>query len=467
MTWRDAWSMAARELRRRPLRAVLTLVAVALAAALLSSLLAIAGTARTRVLSQVTSGGPLASIMVAPAAPDPTQTGLDNPRPGAPLDLTPTSLARIRALPHVRLLIPVLSAQVQVVPPADPPPGSRLCLAHSPSLTCGASRGTDTTSGSPGNGPPTVPEYGSQIVGVNLSNLGNLPVTLSAGRLPSYGSSTEVDVAAGYLSHLGLDAAKAHEVIGTTVEVAAFRLLPSEVAGQRFAAGLRWSRLKIVGVVDQQASPGDLLVWPPLVQADSAWTAAGRQAGDSDAPTSPYAGALVVADQFGQIPAVRTAIAQVGYSTSAQQGIVLSVERYLHVIYLVLTGIGVVALVIAGLGIANALFAAVRERRREIGVLKAIGARDGDVARAFLVEAATLGFLGGVLGTAVGAGIAALIGAVANAYLSSHGLQGFALSVPFLVFVEVVAGSTLLSLVAGVLPAWAAARLPAREAMEA
>ena len=77
-------------------------------------------------------------------------------------------------------------------------------------------------------------------------------------------------------------------------------------------------------------------------------------------------------------------------------------QRYLHVVEIVLAGIGLIGLVIAALGITNAMLAAVRERRREIGVLKAIGARDRDVRRIFLLEAATLGFIGGAIGTTAG-----------------------------------------------------------------
>lgn len=99
MKWRDAVSLAVRELRRRPGRAALTLMAVTLATALLSALLAVAGTAQTRVLSQIADGGPLASISVSPAAPNPTQAGLDNPQSGPPRDLTLQALARMRALP--------------------------------------------------------------------------------------------------------------------------------------------------------------------------------------------------------------------------------------------------------------------------------------------------------------------------------------------------------------------------------
>ena len=120
MTWRDAIGLAGRELRRRPGRAALTLMAITLATALLSALLAVAGTAQTRVLSQIANGGPLASISVAPAAPDPTQAGLDNPRSGSPRDLTTEALARIRSLPHVRSVVPVVATDVELVPPLVP-----------------------------------------------------------------------------------------------------------------------------------------------------------------------------------------------------------------------------------------------------------------------------------------------------------------------------------------------------------
>src|SRR5205807_9190316 len=107
------------------------------------------------------------------------------------------------------------------------------------------------------------------------------------------------------------------------------------------------------------------------------------------------------------------------------------VERYLHVVELVLGGIGLIALSIAALGISNAMLAAIRERRREIGVLKAVGATDRDVRRVFLVEAGTLGLLGGIIGSTVGLITAEVLASVVNRYLSDQGLKTVDLGFPF------------------------------------
>lgn len=430
--------MAGRELLRRPGRAFLTVVAVALATALLTALVAIASTGRTRVLDQITHGGALAGISVAAAAPNQSEEGLDNPTPGRSKILTASAIQAMRHLQHVTAVVPIVQAGVIVVPPAKPLAGSRL-----------------------GGGPP-VPSYGDNIVGVNLSRSSSLPISLVAGKYPAVGSTTEVDVTTGYLTHLGLRAAAVHEVIGTNVEIGAFKVLSPD-----FRIGLRWSTLQIVGVVDQQAGSGDFLAYPGLVTADVEWTAEGRINGDSDAPRSPYVGVLVEADQLSHVEGVRSGIAAIGYSSSAPEDVIVSVEKYLHVIELILTAIGVIALAIAALGIANALLAAVRERRREIGVMKAIGARDRDVMRAFLVEAGCLGLLGGIVGTAIGIVIFVGIGDFANSYLTSQGLRGVPITLATDIPVGAIVGAAVVSVVAGAFPARRASRLSAREAVEA
>ncbi len=435
MTWLDAFSLAAKSLGRRAGRAVLTVLAVGLGATLLVALLTIAGTARTRVLSELSKGGPLAGVKVAAAEPDPTQIDEDNAKPGAPKDLDERALDQIRALPGVGSVVPVVTARIVVVPTSLPP---TVTLSN-----------TDVPGG-----------FAETVVGANLGRISALPISILAGRLPTAGASTEVAVTPGWLQQLGLGRKEAASVVGQTMVLAAPRGRGRGLQG-------RWTKATVVGVVAQEAASGQLVMDQGAVTEARAWSQAGGPVGRFSQPSSPYAGLFVVARRLDQVTQVRQEITQVGYSTQAPENLIASVQRYLRVVEIVLTGIGAIALVIASLGIANAMLAAVRERRREIGVLKAIGASDGDVLRLFLVEAAVLGLVGGALGTLTGWAIASGVGSVVNTYLTDQGLAGVRLSLPGWVALGGVLGSMVLALLAGTAPAVRAARLPAREAVGA
>lgn len=444
MSWRDVIVLAGRSIRRRAGRAVLTVVGIALAAALLSALLTIAGTARTRVLDQLANGGPLAAIQVAAAAPDPTQVDTDDAKPGPPRDLDEAAVQEIAALDAVRTVVPIRVARVVVVPP-DP-----LTLADGRTVAFTGSAQRDQIPGA----------RFESIVGVDLDRIGDIPVTLLAGRLPVAGSPVEVAVTPTWLARFGLGRTDADAMVGTELVVGAPRSF-----GRTIRA--RWTRLQVVGVVAQEAGSGALFGDDAIVSAARAWTEAGVDDDRIDIPTSPYSGAVVVAAGLDNVPRVRRDIQDIGYSTRAPENLIATVQRYLHVVEIVLSGIGVIALVIAALGVSNAMLAAVRERRREIGVLKAIGARDRDVLRVFLAEAAFLGLVGGLLGTILGLGVAGVVGAVVNGYLRSQGLVGVRPVLPLALAASTVIGAGVLSLVAGGLPAWRAAHLPAREAVDA
>jgi hypothetical protein len=443
MKWSDALTLAAREIRRRPARSMLTVAAVVLAAALLVALLAVVTTARTRVLTQISKGGALAAITVQPAYPDFAQATLDDPTPGPFRSITPQAVGQLRRMAMVSAVDTVQAAPVVVLPPSQVPAGSTLCA------------GSGTSNGQ-GCGPSVVSAYQSKILGADLTDLSTLPITLLAGAPPLAGAA-EVDVGEGYLQYLGLPQSRAGELLGTDIEIGSERLIGPFAATSSVEA-MRWVTEEIVGVVDQQVGSGDIVAWPSVANAQWGWESGGTG-------SAPYEAVVVVADQLSDVPAVRSEIAAVGYNSSAPEGLIVSISRYIHVVAIVLSGIGLVALVIAALGIANALFASVRERRHEIGVLKAIGARDSDVLRIFLAEAAAIGLVGGLLGTSAGIGIALAIGAQASSYLAAEGLAPVTLSIPWILPLAGAAGSAAVALVAGLPAAMRAAHLPAREAV--
>jgi putative ABC transport system permease protein len=87
----------------------------------------------------------------------------------------------------------------------------------------------------------------------------------------------------------------------------------------------------------------------------------------------------------------------------------------LLVIQVVLVGIAAISLLVGAIGILNSMYTAVLERTKEIGILKALGAQNHVILSMFLLEAGILAAIGGVIGVLIGAGIALLVGFVAQA----------------------------------------------------
>jgi len=114
-----------------------------------------------------------------------------------------------------------------------------------------------------------------------------------------------------------------------------------------------------------------------------------------------------------------------------------------------------VALLVGGLGIANVMVIAVLERRGEIGLRRALGARRGDVAAQFVVEAALLAAAGGTAGALLG-GFATAVYAMARHWQTV---------VPVPVLLAAVAAAVAVGVLAGLYPALRAARLSPAEAL--
>jgi len=137
------------------------------------------------------------------------------------------------------------------------------------------------------------------------------------------------------------------------------------------------------------------------------------------------------------------------FSVFDQAQLLTTVNSITGLLTALLAGIASISLIVGGIGIMNIMLVSVRERTREIGIRKAIGAKSRDILFQFLIEALVLSLLGGIIGILVGLVATAVIGAIAG--------WGFAFS-PVTLVVAVLF-SLAVGVIFGVWPARQAARL--------
>ncbi len=168
----------------------------------------------------------------------------------------------------------------------------------------------------------------------------------------------------------------------------------------------------------------------------------------------------------GDVSRVEEEIKKQGFFAFSMLDASKNISRFFALLDSFLGIFGSLALAVASLGIVNTLVMAILERRREIGIMKALGASDGDVKRLFFVEAGCLGIVGGALGVLLGWLIGKAINFGTNIYLSRHDIPNETFwSVPWWLVAGALGFSIVVSLVSGLYPASRAARLDPVQAL--
>jgi putative ABC transport system permease protein len=184
----------------------------------------------------------------------------------------------------------------------------------------------------------------------------------------------------------------------------------------------------------------------------------------SNVPT--YSTVSVRVKDPGKIQTVEGAIKKLGFNTFSILDATRSLRRFFTVLDLFLGIFGSLALAVASIGIVNTLVMAILERRREIGILKAIGASDIDVKKLFFAEAGVMGAFGGALGVALGWAIGRVINLGTNIYLRRQDMAPEQIwFVPWWLVGGAIAFAIVVSLLSGLYPAARAARLDPVQAL--
>ncbi len=148
------------------------------------------------------------------------------------------------------------------------------------------------------------------------------------------------------------------------------------------------------------------------------------------------------------------------FMVMSQEAFTEAATQITGVLTVFLGGIAAISLLVGGIGIMNIMLVAVIERTKEIGLRKAVGARDRDIMLQFLVEAFIIGLFGGLLGVLLGWGISSLVSRVAT-----WGNTALEAKITFDAVLLSVLFSISVGLVFGLYPARHAARLEPVEAL--
>jgi putative ABC transport system permease protein len=254
-----------------------------------------------------------------------------------------------------------------------------------------------------------------------------------------------------------------NQAVGPDEEAMGFSIVPSE------------KKFLVVGVTPTSESGGQVGfnnsgIYLPLAVAEKMQVV---QQGDlrnmsRSGPTQGmvYAALNIRASSPAAVVQIESSIAHMGFATFSLIDVTRNLRTFFAIFDMFLGIFGSLALAVASLGIVNTLVMAILERRREIGVLKALGAADRDVQQLFFAEAGVMGLVGGLFGVLLGWAIGRAIQFATMIYLKRQGMNSPNIwSVPWWLVLGAIAFSLVVSLASGIYPASRAAKLDPVEAL--
>ncbi|MEG1366753.1 MAG: FtsX-like permease family protein, partial [Oscillospiraceae bacterium] len=234
--------------------------------------------------------------------------------------------------------------------------------------------------------------------------------------------------------------------------------------------------MDVVGVMKEDykkgyvTSAGILMDLTVLKRIESEYM---KMNGIKESSNSPrgYDSVIIKVDDMKNVKEVEDKIKALGFGTDSATGQRENMQKQSQAIQMVLGGLGAVSLFVAALSIANTMTMAIYERTREIGVMKVLGCGLGKIRTMFLLEAAMIGFLGGVFGVVLSYTLSLGLNYFAPLLMQS-GLGNFLpmfgtkISVipPWLALVGITF-STIIGILSGIMPANRAVKISALEAI--
>jgi len=178
-----------------------------------------------------------------------------------------------------------------------------------------------------------------------------------------------------------------------------------------------------------------------------------------------YSYANVKVDNMENVETVANTFKEMGYTVETNVEYLNAMQSQFAVVQAVLGGIGAISLLVAAIGITNTMMMSIYERTKEIGVIKVLGCGLKNIKQLFLLEAAGIGFLGGVLGNLLSFILSQIINAIVANFGTEMGLTEDISYIPFWLVLAAMGIAIGVGMIAGFFPAKRAMKLSALEAI--
>jgi len=149
------------------------------------------------------------------------------------------------------------------------------------------------------------------------------------------------------------------------------------------------------------------------------------------------------------------------FTVQTSENLITSINTIVGVVRAVFIGISMISLIVGAVGIMNTMYTSVLERTKDIGIMKAIGARNKDIFLIFLIESGLLGMSGGAIGVMIGIGMSKLVEIASKDFAGNLLRANFTASL----IIGAMAFSFLVGAISGVMPAKQASKMQPVEAL--
>ncbi|WP_350344636.1 FtsX-like permease family protein [Proteinivorax tanatarense] len=221
--------------------------------------------------------------------------------------------------------------------------------------------------------------------------------------------------------------------------------------------------LNYAGTLEEQGRQIDYSVLVPIEKAEDIfkWTT-----NDPDYKLEGYEQVQVQVESLEVVDDVTENLEEQGFIVFSLKQVIGVLNAIFRVIQVILGAIGSTALLVAALGIVNTMFMSIYERVREVGIIKVVGASFGDIRAMFVIESATIGFVGGVLGIIFGWLFAKFVNFVVNIILASQGGESLVIAdTPVGLLLFILCFTTIIGTISGLYPATKAMKMSPLDAI--